>query len=474
MNVNLERAWLLIQASLYSQAEEELRLKLAVEPTNCLAHLLLCQCLIEQNKYQEAIKASDFLICIAPDYAHAYYSKGFISYNYYLKHPRKKSERLLLNKAERAVKKAIKLSPQIADYWTLLAAILFEEGYAARSLVSRDVREILAGEKIYYLYWTEALEAIEQALKLEPDSIECIHLQALILNKLNRKEQAKLTLFRQTLKLSLFERQQHPGTHVYLGWFLLDENNHKQALEHFIFAFKLSKEPEKARLGIIEALKRQHFIYRLLSPTTKTGRKFWFGSIGIFCLLTIASLFKFTQALVPSWLLSMVIGYVILISVFPLLFNSVLKLKKYEQKFLSTTELIISHFLAGVVVVIFCIMSAIEIYPSGNRTIPLILTLVSSSLLIPLAVMQAYSFGKQKRRMTKYTLCMSIFAMLGLTLFTNLPYMSGSVAMVAAFLSCLYCSISTVGSFLSYHVATNLTNNISDLWNKTFPSKKQL
>jgi tetratricopeptide (TPR) repeat protein len=456
MDLNLERAWLLIQTCSYSQAEEELRRQLAIEPNNCLAHLLLCQCFIEQKRYIEAIKESDLLICIAPHYAHAYYSKAFVTYNFYLTNPKKVSKKLLLNKAEKAAKKAIRFSPEMADYWTLLAAILFEEGYCCKSIISRDIREVFKKEKVYHLYWLDALNAIEQSLQIEPESLESVHLKALIFNKLNRKEEAKITLFRQTLKLSLFDKQQHPATHIYLGWLLLDENNHKQALEHFILAFKLTQEPEKARLGIIESLKRKYFIYRLLSPTTKIGKKIGLFSIGLFSVVGIARLFNLSKTFVPNWLLSSLVGYILFISVFPLTFNAVLRWKKYENKFLSTSELVIAHFLAGVILVILATLTVLNVYPLGNRGIPLFLTLVSSSLFIPLAVMQAYSFGKTKKIMTKYTLVLSTFALVGLILFTKLKYMSGVIGLVATLSSILYCSISTVGSFLSYHVAINL------------------
>jgi hypothetical protein len=247
---------------------------------------------------------------------------------------------------------------------------------------------------------------------------------------------------------------------------LLDENNHKQALEHFILAFKLAQEPEKARLGIIESLKRKYLIYRLLSPTTKIGKKIGLFSIGLFSVVGIARLFNFSKIFFPNWLLSSLGSYILFISVFPLTFNAVLKFKKYENKFLSSSELVTAHFLSAVILVIIAAITVLNIYPLGNRGIPLFLTLVSSSLFIPLAVMQAYSFGKPRRMMTKYTLVLSTFALVGLVLFTKLKYMSGVMGVVATLSSILYCSISTVGSFLSYHVATNLLDRTSPILNK--------
>ncbi len=460
MDFNLERAWLLIQISMYSQAEEELRLKLAIDPHNCLAHLLLCQCSIEQDKYQEAIREAELLICLAPGYAHAFYAKAFVIYNFYLKKPSKISPKILLEKSEKAARKAVQLNPASVDYWTLLAVILFEKGHEMGAIMSRPVRELIRGEKSDRACWLESLDALEQALYLEPESIECIHLKALILNKLDRKEQAKLTLFKQTLSLSLFERQQHPGTHTYLGWFLLDENNHKQALEHFIFAFKLASEPEKARLGIVEALKRKYLFYRLLSPTVKMGRKIWFFAIGLFFVGAIANVFDRGKFLFSNWSLSLLLGYILFILALPLLFNLILKLKNYERKFLSTHELVISHFLAGIIFVILTTITMVNIYPSEVRSASLFLTLVSSSLLIPFSVTRAYCFGQQKSRLLKYTLILSIFAAIGLTLFANLQYIPGVIGIVATLICFICCGFSTVGSFLSYHVATNLIDRL--------------
>ncbi|MFM7921460.1 MAG: tetratricopeptide repeat protein, partial [Planctomycetaceae bacterium] len=65
MNVHMQRAQLLIQQDRYELAEPELRLALAEDSNNSLAHTLLAVCLRHQERFEEA--TAEVRLAIAAD-----------------------------------------------------------------------------------------------------------------------------------------------------------------------------------------------------------------------------------------------------------------------------------------------------------------------------------------------------------------------------------------------------------------------
>jgi Flp pilus assembly protein TadD len=145
-------------------------------------------------------------------------------------------ERNRFGEAEAAAREAIRLDPEDADYWSLLAQCLFSQ------------------QK-----WKDALEAADAGLKFNPEHSSCINLRAMALVKLGDKAGAAATI-----EQDLRRNPHNALSHANQGWTLLHQNDPKKALEHFREALRLNPNNEWARDGMIQALKAHHLIYRMM------------------------------------------------------------------------------------------------------------------------------------------------------------------------------------------------------------------
>src|SRR5262249_40024958 len=72
MDTHLQRALVLLEQSRYDLAEKELRLALASEPDNAIAHGFLAMCLNERDEYAGATEEAEAAIRLAPDWSEAH------------------------------------------------------------------------------------------------------------------------------------------------------------------------------------------------------------------------------------------------------------------------------------------------------------------------------------------------------------------------------------------------------------------
>ena len=79
------------------------------------------------------------------------------------------------------------------------------------------------------------------------------------LTHLGRKAEAESTLGE-----ALAEDPEDALAHANLGWASLHKSNPDKALEHFREALRLDPTMEWARLGVVEALKARHLVYRVM------------------------------------------------------------------------------------------------------------------------------------------------------------------------------------------------------------------
>ena len=67
MNINIERAQLLMQQSRFELAEEQLRLALASDSSDSRTHAFLALCMLNRDKYDDATAEAEQAINISPD-----------------------------------------------------------------------------------------------------------------------------------------------------------------------------------------------------------------------------------------------------------------------------------------------------------------------------------------------------------------------------------------------------------------------
>ena len=220
-----QRIWLLLQQGRNDRAEEELRLYLADHPDSGWAHAHLALCLSLLEKHQEAHQEAQAAVGLAPDnaFAHFVHSAVLMQAN-------------CLPEAEAAIREAIGLNQSSALFFSQLAKVQL-----------RQQR------------WQQALTAAGQGLEIEPSDDECANLKSIALIRLGRRTEAT-----ESLRGALERDPDDAWTHANLGWSLIENGRYNEAMPHFREALRIEPNFEHARLGIITALKAQHFLYRPL------------------------------------------------------------------------------------------------------------------------------------------------------------------------------------------------------------------
>lgn len=307
MSQHLIRAQMLAEQSRFEMALEEIAQHLSQHPNDPEAHSLRGYCLAELEKYDEAIVAARTAIEMAPDSPHPYYVYSLVL-----------AGRNNFAEADKAITNAIAIDPYDVDYFAQLATIKFHQRR-----------------------WEGALTAAEEGLKLDPEDEPCTNLRAMALVKLNRKAEAGAAL-----QSSLERAPENAASHANMGWSKLEVGEPKEAMTHFREALRLQPDMEWARLGIVEAMKSQFIVYRLLLGfflwiNKLDGRTKWMILLGgYFGHRILTSLAQTTPALAP-FLLPLIIAYIgfaILTWVGSPLFNFLLWLNPFGRLALSDEE----------------------------------------------------------------------------------------------------------------------------------------
>ncbi|MDA1014138.1 MAG: tetratricopeptide repeat protein [Planctomycetota bacterium] len=223
MNIHVDRARMLMTQSKFDLAEQELRQALSQDSGDSEAHALLAFCLVERKDFDGAQFEAEQAVVEQPDEGLGFRALAHVMYR-----------RNRLKESLEAIEQAIRLEPWHPSNFGQLSAIAFQQ--------SR---------------WQDALNAAEQGLQCDPEDVECTNLRAMALVKLGRREEAGATI-----AAALANEPDNAVTHANQGWTLLHGRQPKQAAEHFREALRLDPNLEWARVGIIEAMKARHFIYR--------------------------------------------------------------------------------------------------------------------------------------------------------------------------------------------------------------------
>jgi tetratricopeptide (TPR) repeat protein len=221
---NLNGPLMLINVGRFAEAEQRLRRVLLADPQNASAHILLSQCLLERQEFDEASREAETAVGLQPDASASHFAVARV---WYARH--------YADKAMQAIDEAIRLDPHDADYHAFKAALQFNK--------SR---------------WKEALASAESALAIDPEHVSANNFRAMALVKLGRRSEAG-----QTIDAALARDPEDAFSHANKGWTLLEARKPKEALHHFREALRLEPNLEYARLGIIEALKARNPIYGL-------------------------------------------------------------------------------------------------------------------------------------------------------------------------------------------------------------------
>ncbi|MDR3635794.1 MAG: tetratricopeptide repeat protein [Isosphaeraceae bacterium] len=327
MSSAFHRGIVLFHQNRFDLAGREFRQDLAQDPDNAMGHAFLALCLSQADENAEALHEAAEAVRLDPGQAFGHYVRGVILRDLHQ-----------LPDAEAAAREAIRLDPDDPNHFALLSSI---------ALQRRN--------------WTESLATAEQGLALDPEHGLCTNLRAMSLVNLGRKDEAA-----QTLGSALANDPEDPFTHANQGWAYLHQGDHAKALEHFREALRLDPNNEWARVGVIEALKAHHLLYRLmLRFTLWMSRKSTTAQWGIMLAFVFGRRFldglaRQNPALKPyiEPVLLLTFGFLLLTWVASPLFNLLLRLNKFGRLALSAEQRLESSVIGGCFILAACFFLA--------------------------------------------------------------------------------------------------------------------
>ncbi len=223
MNHHLERGRLLLMQNRPKDAEIEFQKALQQDPQDAIAMALLAECYMESSRFPEALEMAKNAVHEEPEIPFLFYVLA--KAQYYNKR---------IKDARQTIASGLEMDPENADFYLMLSNIEF-----------------------YDENWQAALEAAKNGLALEPDSVNLINLRAQALVRLNRKEEAAVTMDE-----ALRRAPEDSYSHANKGWIAMERGEFDQSVLHFREALKLNPTNTYARSGLKEAIKGKNLLYR--------------------------------------------------------------------------------------------------------------------------------------------------------------------------------------------------------------------
>ena len=367
-----ERAYLLLQQSRHDLAEKELRGALAENPNDGISHALLALCLAEQDKAQEAEHVAREAIRLEPDESFTHYvmAETLIGLGRY-------------DRAEEAIRTALRRAPGDPDY------------FATLGLIHHHRSE-----------WKDALEAAERGLMMDAEHVTCTNLRAMALNKLKRRVEAD-----DSIAAALARDPENPLTHANRGWSLLEQGQHKRALESFREALRIQPDFNWAREGILEALRAKSFLYRMVLKyffwmARLSARAQWGVIIGLYVAYQILRGIARSQPQLAPLITPILLAYVafaLMTWMAVPLFNLTLRLNRFGRLALDRPEIAASNWVGALLFVGIALLIAgavvqAELFLAGLGCI---------LMVIPVSGTYRARRPKQRRMLGAYTVSLA-------------------------------------------------------------------
>jgi Flp pilus assembly protein TadD len=268
MGKHLDRAEILLEQHRYDLAEAAIRQEIAENPDSMRGHSTLALCLINQGKFAiETFELINYVLSLdAEDDWHHY-----LLALYWCHHCK-------FDRARSAIEAAIELDPNSAHYFYLLAFILMEEGGSKFQNKYLSFFDLSFINESYFIRsdLKPVFLPIERSLALNPEYLPTLNLLTRLLITTGRNRQA---LENSLSALSLDPNDE--DAHDLHGHILTKLSKYSAAVESFKSALSIDPTLESARLGLLEAMRSQYWIYRWISITN------WRGRLLLFCLFPL-------------------------------------------------------------------------------------------------------------------------------------------------------------------------------------------
>ncbi|GJM35765.1 MAG: hypothetical protein DHS20C18_47660 [Saprospiraceae bacterium] len=277
MNPHLERGRVLLMQNRPKDAEKEFQKALADDPQDAIAMALMAECYMESNRYPDALDMAKNAVHEEPEIPFLYYVLA--KSQYYNKR---------IKDARQTIASGLEMDPENADFYMMLANVEFYEDK-----------------------WEAALQAAQNGLALEPDSVNLINLRAQALVRLNRKEEAAITMDE-----ALRKAPEDSYSHANKGWIAMERGEFDNAVLHFREALKLNPTNNYARSGLKEAIKGKNLLYRYalkyffwVSKMSENNR--WLFIIGLYIVYRVIIWLADQYPAIAPLLYPLIAGYII-------------------------------------------------------------------------------------------------------------------------------------------------------------------
>jgi len=223
MNDDLQRAWELLRLCRPKEAAAAATRHLAVEPESAKAHIALAFAQSQLDADDAAVASAETAVRLDPESAHGHYVLALMqAANGHSK------------AAWASLERCLESDPEEADAHGLHATLLLERGDR-----------------------TGALAAIDRALSLDPDDADHHATRASILLATGGREQAAASVAH-GLRLA----PEHEDLHRLQGELHLGAGHVEAATQAYLTVLRLDPTDEKARKGLLEALRGRNRVYR--------------------------------------------------------------------------------------------------------------------------------------------------------------------------------------------------------------------
>ncbi len=368
----ISKVEILIQQNRFAEAEKMLGNLLTDEPNNMYYLALFSEVNLQQEKFDTAKSVIESAIGIWPDSAYLFYIKSRIAI-----------QQDNLNSAEKDINEAIALDPYDADFYALLANI-----------------------KLARKQFEQALQTADMALAIDAENLLALNTRSTALNKLNRSEESF-----KTIEGALREDPNNAYTHANYGWGLLEQGDHKKALQHFKEALTNNPNSMHAQAGMLEAIKAANPVYKLFLKyafwmSNLTSRYQWVVIIGFYigynALRTIA---RNNESLQPYLTPIIVLMAVVAFSTWVInpISNLFLRFNPYGQLLLDKKEKLSSTLVA--VSLAICIAALLSYFITSNEKM-LLVAGFGFAMMVPLS--RLFSSTKNEKVILAYTVVLGI------------------------------------------------------------------
>jgi tetratricopeptide (TPR) repeat protein len=430
MGKHFDRAEILYEQQRYDLAITELQQELAIDPDDGDAYCLWGRCLTAQKKYEEALIQLKQAIYLEPERSDFYHALS----HYYLMQD-------ILEKAMIEIKEAIRLNPQEPQHIFCLAAILYEEGkqWEHQTSLDRKISDLFnphAQNDRAVACWESALNLLAESRQLNPEEINYVNLQTILLEKLNRSVSAN-----RNIEEAISLNPENPIALKDYGWLLLQRGEYIKSTSYFRDALRIAPNLEPAKNGLLEALRSRLQIYRWVSATHKIPNTnfslaqlsiaLFFGSL-LMSFVFLGVLQPILKPYLPSLIilifnrLSVLIGLFSVICclaslVAPYMFNWFLQFNDLGRQILTQVDIIRSSILGvailtGIGFIIVAFFSPVGLESKTVRERLFFIEMCIGIGLLPIAVTPSVDVGKCRKIMAIYVVMTWVFGLTSIAL----------------------------------------------------------